>query len=159
MSAGWKTRVLSRPGSTPSAAVAAPARRASSAKVTRRSGRRRSAKVGPACSRSASSMPSARAARARAFTRTSRAASAIALPPTTAARLANEPVPCSTPAVSPATTVTSAGVTPSSSAATWASVVSSPWPWVDTPLHAEMRPAASTRTRALSKGPTPVSST
>ena len=56
-------------------------------------------------------------------------------------------------------TVTSSGVTPSSSAAIWASVVSSPWPWVVAPLHAVMRPAASTRTRALSKGPTPVSST
>ena len=43
MSVGWKKRVLSRPGSAPSAAVAAPASRARSAKVTRRSGRPRSA--------------------------------------------------------------------------------------------------------------------
>ena len=38
-------------------------------------------------------MPRARAASSRAFARTSRAASATALPPTTAARLANDPDP------------------------------------------------------------------
>src|SRR5206468_7539131 len=91
------------------------------------------------------------------FARSSRAARATAFPPTTAARLANVPTPCPMPSVSPPMTLTSSGVTPSSSAAIWASVVSSPCPCDGTPVKTEMRPAASARIVAPSKGPTPVS--
>ena len=55
-------------------------------------------------------------------------------------------------AVSPPTMLTSAGVTPSSSAAIWASVVSSPWPCDGTPVKTVTRPAASARIgRALER--------
>ena len=94
MSVGWKKRVLSRPG------IDAEGRR-------RRAGQPRQVGEGhaplgaPAIARSARRTararpprtPRARAASRRALSRTSRAARATALPPTTAARLANVPVP------------------------------------------------------------------
>ena len=82
------------------------------------------------------------------------AARPTALPAITAARLAKAPHPWLIAAVSPATTVTASGVTPSSAAHTWARVVSAPCPWEVPPVKTVTRPAVSTRTHAPSYGPT-----
>ena len=72
------------------------------------------------------------------------------MPPTVAPRLPPVPKPCETAPVSPWITVTSSGVTPSSSATIWANVVAVPWPWGEVPVSTVTRPEASTRTAPYS---------
>src|SRR5262249_24263657 len=81
------------PGRDTLAADAIAAADASWPSSTRCSGRARSAKNLPCCWISSSATPSACAARRTVLACSSRAASATALPPTTAARLANVPIP------------------------------------------------------------------
>src|SRR5437870_5588119 len=78
--------------------------------------------------RSSGAASRSRAAARTSFARTAVAASWTELPAFTALRLAKVPTPKATAAVSPPTTVTQSTGTPSASAATWANVVSWPWP-------------------------------
>ena len=78
-------------------------------------------------------------------------AAALAAPPTiTALRLPPVPGPNGADAVSPWTTVTSSTSTPSSSATTWAIVVSRLWPWLPLLMSACTLPLTPMRTIAAS---------
>ena len=109
--------------------------------------------------RSSGAASRSRAAARTSFARTAVAASWTELPAFTALRLAKVPTPKATAAVSPPTTVTQSSGTPSASAATWANVVSWPWPAEAAPVATLTRPARSSLTVAPSKGPIPVPST
>ena len=63
-------------------------------------------------------------------------------------RLAPVPPPMGTSAVSLCTTWTSAGVTPSASAAIWAKMVAVPWPCGESPVWTVIWPDGSMMTRA-----------
>ena len=68
-------------------------------------------------------------------------------------RLPKVPMPYCTMAVSPWSTMTSSMPTPSSSAAIWAKVVSSPCPWGEAPVMTVTLPVGSILTVALSQPP------
>ena len=162
MSGGWKKCVASSPGSTPCAAVAiAGRRRRARPSSTRCSGGARVARSSSPCLLDLV-LRDAERARGQAqglgaqLARGERDGGA-AHDGGAAGERARRPARC--PRCRRPRRVTSAGVTPSSSAAIWASVVSSPWPCEVTPVNTVTRPAASTRTVAPSNGPTPVSST
>ena len=74
----------------------------------------------------------------------------------TVCRLAKPPSPTATVAVSPATTWTSAALTPSSWAQIWASTVLSPCPIAAAPVNTDTRPEGAIRTMPDSNGPRPV---
>ena len=61
-------------------------------------------------------------------------------PPIATERLANVPTPRGTSRESPKRSSTSSSSTPSRSAASWAKVVSWPWPWGEEPLRTSSRP-------------------
>ena len=87
----------------------------------------------------------------RALSRTTVEACTSAPPPSAVLRLPKVPKPSGPLRVSPWTTVTSSGVTPSASATTWANVVSWPWPCALEPVMAVTRPERSTLTLPLSQ--------
>ena len=86
------------------------------------------------------------AAIASIFVRSSVAARVTAPPAITAVRLPHEPMPYGSAAVSPSLTVMCASSMPSTSAATWASVVSCPWPCDFVPTATVTLPSGSTET-------------
>ena len=90
---------------------------------------------------------------ASAFSRTFWVAMYTAVPPTEMPRLPKVPMPLGTTAVSPCSTATSSMGTPSSSETICAKVVSSPWPWGDTPVSTVVLPVKSRRTVPLSQPP------
>ena len=74
----------------------------------------------------------------------------IAPAPAIIVRLANPPTLYGVPRESPRWIAMSPGSRPSSDAATWANVVSVPWPKLDTPVYSAARPARSIRMVTLS---------
>ncbi len=78
-------------------------------------------------------------------------AAATAPPAMTMQREPHVPVEYGVSAVSPCTTRTRSGRTPSTSLATWARVVSSPWPWLCTPTRSSSPPSGVSRAVACSK--------
>ena len=78
----------------------------------------------------------------RIFSRSSRLARVTAPPAITMLREASVPMPKGESAVSPWRTEIRAGSMPSTSCATWASVVSNPWPCDWMPDHEHQRPVA-----------------
>ena len=149
---GPKYEVASRPGSIPGATaprrgLAARARAPSS---TETSGAPFTRATPSASSRSSGSTSSASPAWRRIFSRTDWAAAWIAFPATTAPRLAKVPVPQWNSLVSPVTTRTSDGATPTASATICAKEVKCPWPCVPTPVARRTVPLGSTVTRAPS---------
>ena len=110
-------------------------------------------------SRSATSHSRIRAASWTARSRTAVAAWCTALPPTTVDREAQDPAPNGWATVSPVTTRTIPGLTPSASAAIWASTVSMPWPTEVPPEYTWTAPDLLTVTSAVSCGPRPLFST
>ena len=81
----------------------------------------------------------------------SRHAVATAPPAITAQREPQVPVEYGVSAVSPCTTMIFSSGRPRTSCATWASVVSSPWPWLWMPTRSSSPPSGVMRATACSK--------
>src|SRR5439155_797319 len=107
------------------------------------------------CTRASSLVP----ATTSAFSRTACAARCTAFPATTAARLANVPVPHPNAPLSPVVMTMSSTGTVSASAMIWAKDVKCPCPCVPTLVAAWTLPDGSTVTRHPSYGPMPDPST
>ena len=85
------------------------------------------------------------------WSRTLRHAPATAPPAMTMERDAKVPMPKGLSALSPWRTEMRSGSMPSSSQATWARVVSRPWPWLWMPVSSTRVPSVMSRAVALSK--------
>jgi hypothetical protein len=156
-----KRRRADRPAGSPGSKYRRPgsAARAISASATRTPGSPRTTTAPSLTSRSSSAASRIRAASWTARSRTAVAAWCTALPPTTVDREAQDPAPNGWAAVSPVTTRTIPGSTPSASAAIWASTVSMPWPTEVPPEYTWTAPDLLTVTSAVSCGPRPLFST